>query len=227
MFFRLIGWFFKTFTPYILGVLIGVGFFFLLIRFTSGPVGMSWEGDEKTKSSAEKVVIQTPIPTEEKVIPKSVIVKDSNMLDKINAVTQSQAKSRATYQANKELKKTSKSISSTTSTNQILSYSEPDNLKTEVKTKQKTVVAKKNNAIKADLTPKNCGVQPMYQGVERNRFIACQWRNNCLASRLRAKAMFTQERNNCVLSGRNPFACKNYFDSMEKRYDPKDCNRLH
>jgi hypothetical protein len=226
MFFRLFGWFFKTFTPYILGVLIGVGFFFLLLRFTAGPVGMSWEGDEKTSNDAVKVVKQAPIPTEEMVVPSSLIVKDSAMMDKINSVAQSQAKFRADYLANRELKKSTAQKASKIVAKPNLSIGEPDNIKIEAKTEKVTTVASSNIASKIDITPKHCGPQPLYQGVERNRFIACQWRNSCLASRLKSNAMFAQGRKNCVMSGRNPVACRDYFDSMEKRNSLESCNRL-
>jgi hypothetical protein len=225
MFFRLFGWFFKTFTPYILGVLIGVGFFFLLLRFTAGPVGMSWNGDNKTNNTTVEATKQTPTPVKDIAVPNSVIVKNSAMMDKINSVAKSQAKFRAEYQAKKELKKAAVKKPSKTTTTNNLAVGKPDEIV--VKTKQATTVAESSPENQVDITAKNCGAQPRYAGVERNRFVACQWRNNCLATRLNSLAMLTQGRKNCVMSGRNPVACRDYFDSMERRNSLESCNRLN
>ncbi|MBF0382011.1 MAG: hypothetical protein HQL69_13390 [Magnetococcales bacterium] len=226
MFFRLFGWFFKTFTPYILGVCIGVGFFFLLVRFTAGPVGMSWNGDNKADNKPVETVKQEPIIDADIILPDSATVEDGTVVANINAVAESQAKYRAAYFAKKSVEKTERQKPDKTPSKVEATVGKPDPIETDTNAKTVTKVASKIQNRQDDITPQNCGAPPSYPGVERNRFIACQWRNNCLASRLRAKSMFARGRSDCVMSGRNPVACRDYFDSMEKRNDPRACNRL-
>ncbi len=218
MLYQIFGWFFKNVTPYVLGVCIGVGFFFLLLKLTSGPDGLIVEDETKKAQNVAAEIKLAPIQTKNIKLPKSVTAPDDVQVEANKKEPTARTGLKAAYLATKSL------LNSVTETS-IDEPAKPEkNSRADSKSSSRVANANSTSSLK-DTKPRNCGFNPRYPGVEMNRFLACQWRNNCLATRSQSKAQLAQARHNCVMSGRNPLSCRDYFDNMEKRASLDSCNR--
>ncbi|MBF0358703.1 MAG: hypothetical protein HQL70_08840 [Magnetococcales bacterium] len=217
MLYQAFGWFFKNVTPYILGVCIGVGFFFLLLKLTSGPDGLIVNKEtKKVHADVAAVIKAAPIQAKKIDLPKSATTTDKAQEDTSNSEPSAHTGLKAAYLATKSL------LNSVTET----PTDKPEKSRRIERKSSSSVAIAESRQNQSDTKPRNCGTSPRFPGVEMNRFLACQWRNNCLASINKSKAQFAQARHNCVMSGRNPLSCRDYFDKMEKRTSLDSCNRL-
>ncbi len=264
---QLFGWLFRTFTPYLLGVCIGVGFFFLLIRFTSGPDSLVWNyagaGFSKAQDANQDAVAET---APEPVKPTAAVETAPAVAEPAFAPVQSspvaaiQPPPPAAQEPPQEVPVISvaaKPEPPVAPQQQVddgpvkSAFNDayqahraqhgavtPPPVKPELFVDESVAVAEAERSVvaktpvesaPAPAAPKsdvqvNCGTAPRYPGPEMDRFMACQWRNNCLANRTRTLAMLAQGRNECVMSGRNPVQCRDYFAAIEKRTNLESCN---
>lgn len=271
MIFQFFGWLFRTFTPYLIGVCIGIGFFFLLIRYISGPEGLVavnkkfaavevLEVAKVNASSIENRSLPQPVvavvpPVVENVVETVADPETNDLQDEVDVVVEAVdtdvVEAEAPDIAEDSLQESvAAEYSDSTSSNdsdedlQAPELSAPSgDLMLEASTPayeiDESVYSQNSNLLQDEARPAatvattsdeeqpvDCGRPPRYPGPgpELNKFLACQWRNNCLASQAKAKAMLVHGRENCVMSGGNPVACRDYFDSLKGRYNPEVCS---
>jgi hypothetical protein len=247
MIFQFIGWLFRAFTPYLLGACIGVGFFFLLLQFASGPQGLVSAMAEKAGVTLPAEVDKTDVVTHTQEAPPP-LVEDAHSADVVQEPVNTQPTvmapevivvSSLATSANPPAA-ASESLIATQTSSPILAQREESpvsranlDVAEDVLVEERGKVASPVAQSKAPVSvaqvdnsqPQGCGVPPRGPGVEMSRFMACQWRNNCLAYLSQSRAMNHQARNRCVMSGRNPVICRDYFNAMEQRFNVSSCNR--
>ncbi|MEO5339072.1 MAG: hypothetical protein H7837_00945 [Magnetococcus sp. MYC-9] len=70
----------------------------------------------------------------------------------------------------------------------------------------------------------DCGMPPSRPGPRMDQYLACQWRADCLNRLARARGMIEQERRRCPSGGSDAQACLAYYRSLEQQYHPSLCN---
>ncbi|MBF0368243.1 MAG: hypothetical protein HQL52_02200 [Magnetococcales bacterium] len=71
----------------------------------------------------------------------------------------------------------------------------------------------------------SCGTPPSQPGFAMDRYLSCQWYRHCLDRLDRARRMISRGRDLCPKSGANAQQCRNYYRSLESRYQPEMCNQ--
>lgn len=71
--------------------------------------------------------------------------------------------------------------------------------------------------------PMGCGSPPNRPGRIMDRYLACQWRENCLSRLSRARNMIEQDKRGCPTSGANAQSCLSYYRALEQQYNPTLC----
>jgi hypothetical protein len=247
MIFRLFSWLFRTFTPYLLGVCIGVGFFFLLIKFASGPEGLVGVNGTLIGIDTAKVAEIIPGKAKEIFLPELLQVQDSEPVAVAKpaepvepAVVVAAAPAKisspeppAAPQPEPIAEQSASPVEFEEVSEPVFAAEDPDDHSfagyhgKDRSTDTAITLVENIKTPSTDFQPVQCGQSPRYPGPEMNKYMACQWRNNCLASRAQTKAMLAQGRKDCVMSGRNPIACRDYFDTIEQRTSLESCNRPH
>ena len=220
-----------------------MGFFFLLLRFTSEPEGLVWNGNEKNSPNA--VVAAEVVPDPVKLIaPPVLIIPQIPDMEVVSKPPDMEVVSKPPDMEVVSKPKDDGPVKSGFKTAYLAHKTPPaqPSVKKVVKKAVKSVfvvdesvdsVAVNKNvpavlvsSVKLQQSDKlvDCGPSPRYLGVEMDRFRVCQWRNNCLATRSQSAAMLVQGQKNCVMSGRNPVACRDYFATIKQRTSLDSCN---
>ena len=230
-------WIFKNFVPYIFGISVGVGFFFLLVRVL--PIlpeasVLSWPMAYMTKET------HAPQPATEKtsagtVIPKAL--RDPTLINNKTPETPApqQPKPAETTTA-LEGKIALDEKSSGTPAGQNLAR--PTSLATEQPpeenlpeesaepiAKQETKLATTNPTQTSPVRdkPTGCGIPPSRPGKAMDQYLACQWRENCLNRLSRARKMIERDKKRCPSNGANAQSCLAYYHALEQQYHPSLC----
>ena len=77
---------------------------------------------------------------------------------------------------------------------------------------------------RADSQKDSCGTAPGVPGMAMDRYLACQWRVNCLNRLSRARTLIEQDRQQCPTEGPNARSCVTYYRALEQQYHPAMCN---
>ncbi|MBF0455221.1 MAG: hypothetical protein HQL72_10455 [Magnetococcales bacterium] len=240
MVFQFFGWFFRTFTPYLLGVCIGVGFFFLLVKFVSGPQGLMWETSLLSQSESVTAAEHISEPVEEgEALSTSPAAATSLLSQPVEPPTPPPETGKSSVMVSSfvnthEEKTKQEPVAPLSSKQEASPLHIPRETLTEPPKKEqrpKAVVPSASSQPKAaPASPStteyvNCGYPPRFSGPEMDRFLACQQRNACLSVQTRGKLMLEQQRNNCVMSGQDPVVCRDYYAANSPYYSLESCNR--
>lgn len=68
-----------------------------------------------------------------------------------------------------------------------------------------------------------CGQQPRTPGYAMSRYYSCLWQQQCEARQARALEMIRRSKEACPKSGANAQLCQNYYASLEQQYQSGMC----
>ena len=232
MLIEILKWISKHFVPYLIGVLVGIGFFFLFVRmlpilpeasvfswpssFTSATVTSVFNPQPETpKNVATETNATQQATTETEVTQKAADPEDpisqnvhSDTEQKVSTPTETKPPAGEsmiqTAEENKSLPATPKQS--------LPVFDKPSQLST--------------HEVPAQTHPKegSCGTPPDQPGRTMDQYLACQWRNNCLNRLSRARKMILRDKMLCPANGINAQSCLAYYHSLENQYHPALCN---
>lgn len=210
---------FRLVTPYLLGVCIGVGFFFLLIQFVAEPEGLVRAVKEAASTEPWQNAANAP-PSP----PRSPATSPPKTSE-----TPGPTPSSSPSPIHSPLDRTSTSVSKPVADpreNDRARTAPPSSPKKERATASTTAKPPESRNDQEGVFPRHCGFPPPYPGADRDRFMACQRRNECLAYRHYVNRRLSQDHDQCLLSGGQPTWCHDHFAALRRSFDPADCNRI-
>lgn len=217
-------WIFKHFAPYVAGILVGVGFFFLLLyllpMLPDVPV-LDWPMGPANK----EVALPAPIRTTQTEAPAPATVSPSVVGAKpVAPVTPPDTRqaSQVVKTAGPDRRVEEESLSAAMATEQPIE-TELDSDPVEVPIApppSKPAAQKKTSAQEAK---SDCGTPPMRPGRSMDQYLACQWRADCLNRLGRARSMIEQDKRRCPQGGAEAQSCLAYYRALEMQYHPSLC----
>ena len=229
-------WIFRHFFPYLAGIFIGVGFFFLLDTFLpmlpAIPV-VDWSGrvaqktvapsepipqkkalpplsGEEAPLSGEKTAQTTAMPTEPPSLPAPVVPL---LVEDTPASAADQMASLPEEIPEKRVEEPSAPLAG--------EQKAVERLSPRAKAAQPALATKPAHE---GGKPLECGVAPKRPGINMDRYLACQWRADCLNRLERARRLIEQDKRRCPTSGNNAQACLAYYRALAQQYHASLCS---
>ncbi|MEO5328447.1 MAG: hypothetical protein H7829_09395 [Magnetococcus sp. THC-1_WYH] len=221
---RFLKWLFHSLTPYLVGVLLGIGFFILLARFIGSPgkllqsapdlsqhvAWLSGVMNGKVASDTSEVKVETV-----RIAPKQGIPEDAT-------VAQSHASSEISPHQE------------TTTPTPAVSLPQPASplpLSGQKYTPVQTHSSGDHRGDGVDATHgptmiiiEECGLPPMRPGLDQERYMACQWRRNCQIRVDNYQKMIAQGLQGCPKNTTHAQMCRNFYRSLEMQNPPQACD---
>lgn len=239
MLIRLVRWFFRTVTPYVLGMLLGIGFFVALIRFLDAPGGLL-QATPGIKRPVEYLtgVVGKMTNTEETaewtenskivgsggdaIVPPSTGDGTSGTSGNTGDVVDRDdaRKSLAAEVSNP-------SFSGDGQKKTVAHVKEPTNGKN---SRPGMGSAGSFGGIPSPPTLpsrgkiEECGVPPDRPGVELERYASCQWRRNCLLRMDNFEKMIARGLKECPENTSHAQICRSYYHSLQMQVVPHACD---
>lgn len=222
----LLKWIFKHFAPYVAGILVGVGFFFLLIRLLpmlpDAPV-LDWPMGDANKE------VSLPLPTEttQAVAPIPAPIPPSEAKAEERAPVVPPEARQVPPVADAVLPGRGVEVAdmpAAMATEQPIGAeldSDPVEKLSAAVPPAKPVEQQKSSA--QQVAQSDCGTPPMRPGRSMDQYLACQWRADCLNRLGRARSMIEQDKRRCPATGNEAQSCLAYYRSLEMQYHPSLC----
>lgn len=230
-------WFVRSFGPYVVGILVGVFFAYLLTLFVSGTkVPTSYEQwlalvEETSQTLNGEPPAAAPAPAakeKEKAkpipsVPPAAKPEAAPQAAKPEAAPPAKppVAEKAPLAAPVADKKPQDKPPATAQAAPAPVVSPPEAVKpAEAAVEKKEPAARETSSTDNVLS---CGAPPRQPGNEMNQYLACRWKENCLNRLAQARYMIEQGKLRCPTTGYNAQACQAYYQSLEDRYQPSMC----
>lgn len=228
MIIRFLRWLFRSFTPYLMGILLGIGFFVLLARFIGSPGKLlqsspdlsqhiAWlsgavVGDKHGNRDQESGATGVIAPTSP-VAPNRVSTENNKSGDIANTTTTQSTSGSETLPHRPVAPPATAATGS-------LELSQPP--------PEKVGVKKSSGATNIPKPVVNiieeCGPPPMRPGLDQERYMACQWRRNCQINVDNYQKMITQGLQGCPENTTHAQMCRDFYHSLERQNPPQACD---
>lgn len=235
MLIEMLKWISKHFVPYLIGVMVGIGFFFLLVRMLPILPEASILSWPMSFTSTPLTAVSNPQPEK----PKEVVAEQNST--EINATPPIETETKVTQNASNPEDLLSRDAHSGTEqgisietehpSTESMTQTTEENKSLFTPPKQSQPVSDQPIPLSVHEAPtethpkgNNCGTPPNQPGRAMDQYLACQWRNNCLNRLSRARKMIQRDKTLCPVSGINAQSCLAYYHSLENQYHPALCN---
>lgn len=233
----LLKWIVKQFAPYVAGILIGVGFFFLLVYLLpllpEAPV-LDWS----LLTARKEVSVPVP-PAQSGSAPEAG--KAAGATDGVSrppqgvAATQptppsqptAPAQPMASAQPAPKFAEAGSVMSESPAQSDVVATEQPLDSELERDPVEIAISSAPPAKPAADKPQEgtwgDCGVPPARPGRLMDQYLACRWRADCLSRLDRARRMIEQDRKRCPTVGGEAQSCQAYYHSLEQQYHPSLC----
>ncbi|MBF0147748.1 MAG: hypothetical protein HQL84_04645 [Magnetococcales bacterium] len=245
---RSINWLFRSFTPYVVGMLLGMGFFILLLRFMDAPGGllqsapglsddMEWLAKFLKPLDHSEPELALPHP-EEKVATEEI--RFTSLDEKEVPIVQGREFAPATdapsavttTQSLPSREETTEVTPSPTMISAVSNPSTPSPKPPTPRESRKEPANKQRNlkGTNAAVSPMNirietCGAPPTRPGPEHERYLACLWRRNCQIRLDNYQKMIYQGLKSCPEHTIHAQTCRNFYRSLQLQNPPQICDQ--
>ena len=237
-------WIFKHFTPYIAGILVGVGFFFLLVYLLPLLPEVSVL-DWSMVSAKKEVSLSLPTQPGSAVAPLPAAVPagaavTGGIAEQPQKPTATQSppappqvatQSPQTPQQAPRFAEAGSALSEMPNRGpvppDIIATEQP--LDSELERDPVEMVVPRQSPAKPSAGKQqedgriDCGTPPMRPGRQMDQYLACQWRADCLSRLDRARRMIEQDKKRCPTVGVEAQSCQAYYRALEQQYHPSLC----
>ncbi|HIJ85139.1 MAG TPA: hypothetical protein HPQ00_13180 [Magnetococcales bacterium] len=228
---RFLNWMFRSLAPYLVGVLLGVGFFVLLIRSMDGPGGLL-----QSAPGFAGHVGRFSLGVMENISDLRGMLSSTDPAAEVLDAGGKTALDVVGGGKGLEWVQDGMPVADSVSVpmpvvvppQAVMAKAESHPVAKETKA-IRDALPSADDPVRKEFKPRgkteDCGFPPLRPGPDQERYMACQWRRNCQVRLENYQKMIDQGLRGCPENTTHAQMCRNFYRSMQLQNPPQVCDR--